>query len=951
MKKLTIQTLAVGNLRLRKKQYVRMVAGIVLAMMFSSGILFFLSCLQSSLTELSHSAYGAQDAIVTKADSTEPLQEMLSLGIIKRYGLAQVLGCASTEEAPPKGFSVGRYDADALALSCHSTSEGRLPEREGEIAVEADALLRLHISAKVGEPVTFQFRIQNGDGYLEQTIEKTWLLVGVLKNKCSNIYYYNGQSKLTEVPAAVVSSEEQIEPGGKERTVVYLSLADSHLGRGNRFAAFENYNDTHPWFESSRLIFNWSGSYVNLSGNETIMNKGVLAGLLAAVLAVASCVGIVQAFNTNLQERRHQIGLLRAVGATRRQIVRIFGREALLIALLSAPLSVALSYGITRAVIRLMGEDMVFAPQIWILPAGAAAGVLFVMAAALIPLLFAARISPMQAIRGVEMARKFRIRHLKSKRAFKPERLLAQRALAFRRGRTAAMSLLLAISFALTTAGFSLFQYTAQEQRFLPYDYTVRRGSYSVTSEWVNFATADGTYGIPSAAIGDLYLNPYVKAVSPQQSFHVTAEPEKTYEIINTFKSVANVEVQGKNNLPSLTLETYRDWIREHEYEYPEAEGSRAEDARLRSALGCGERAFKTRLLAADEDLLQALQSKVIDGEIRLDRINAGEEILLCLPEKASVIMDADSYDLDGGWRTFITFDVSDRNIQTNRQSNRTETLIGTVRNDVRAGDEITLTLNFEPYRTQEQVFKESAQFPGLMQLQLSNELRQIRKTVKIGAIVDAQGEWGNDYLHFCDLALTNAGMAALGAPEGYAALGVELATNCTSEIDAAVTRELDAMTAGTEFQYQSEFSYQENQKQFLVTMAIGLVSLLILFFAVSASMIVNAMNADLREGKRQFGTLRAVGADARMLTRTCLLRLLRVFAIGLGGGAGAVLLMNLCVLIYGKITGEAPAFYFVTFWPSLLLMLLIFGVCVCSPALRIRKMNRSSIVESIREL
>ena len=949
MKRMTIQALAVGNLRQRKKQYARMTAGIVLAMMFSSGILFFLSCLQTSLTALSHSAYGAQDAIVTKADTTEPLQEMLSSGIVKHYGLAEVLGCAFTEDAPTKGFSVARYDSDALALSCHSASEGRLPEREGEIAVEADALLQLHISAKVGDPVTLQFKIQNGGAYLAQPIEKTYLLVGILKNKCSNIYYYADQQERTQVPAAIVSSEEQIEPGGKDRTVVYLSLTDSHLGRGNRFAAFDAYNDAHPWFESDRLIFNWSGSYVNLSGTEAITNKGALAGLLAGVLTVASCVGIVNAFNANLQERKRQIGLLRAVGATRRQIVRIFGREALLIALLSAPLSVALSYGITRAMIRLMGEDMVFAPRLWILPAGAAVGVLFVMAAALIPLLFAARISPMQAIRGMELIRKFRTRRLRSKRDFRPEALLAQRALAFRRGRTAAMSLLLAIAFALSTAGLSLFQYTAQEQRILPYDYTVRRSTYSVTSEWVNFATADGTYGLSSAAIGDLSLNPYVKAVSPQQSFYVTAEPEKTYEIIDTFKSIAHVEVQGKNSIPSLTLETYRDWSREHEV--PEAAGSRAENARLRSALGCGERAFNTRLLAADEDLLQALQSKVIDGAIHPDRLNAGEEVLLCLPEKASVIMDADSYDLDGGWRTFITFDVSDRNIQTNRQDNRTETLIGTVRNDVHAGDEITLTLNFEPYRTQEQAFQESAQEPGLMQLRLSDELRQIRKTVKIGAIIDDQGELGNDYLHFCDLALTNAGLAALGAPEGYVALGVELATDCTAEIDEAITRELESMTVGTVFKYDSEFSHQENQRQFLITMAIGLISLLILLFAVSASMIVNAMNADLREGKRQFGTLRAVGADTRMLSRTCLLRLLRVFTIGLCGGLGAVLLANLGLWIYGKITGETTGFWLLTIWPSLLLMLLVFGVCACGPALQIRRMNRSSIVESIREL
>lgn len=949
MKKMTIQTLAVGNLRLRKKQYARMTAGIVLAMVFSSGMLFFLSCLQSSLTALSHRGYGAQDGIVTSADTTEPLQELLALGIVRRYGLAEVLGCACAEEGSARRFSVARYDADALALACHSAVQGRLPARAGEIAVEADTLLQQHIGAGLGNAVTLQFWIQDGDGYLPQPIEKTYVLVGVLENKCSNIYHFDDRSDRTDLPAALVSSEEQIEPGGRARTVVYFSLTESHLGRGDRFAAFENYNDAHPWFRSDRMIFNWSGSYVNLSGNEAITNKGALAGLLAAVLAVASCVGIVQAFNANLQERRHQIGLLRAVGATRRQIVQIFGREALLIALLSAPLSVALSYGITSAVIRLMGEDMVFAPQLWILPAGAAVGVLLVMAAALIPLLFAARISPMQAIRGVELNRKFRARHLKSRREFRPERLLAQRALAFRRGRTAAMSLLLALSFALSTAGFSFLKTAAQTQPLLPYDYTVRRGSYSVTSEWVNFATADGTYGLSSAAIGELYLNPYIKAVSPQQSFYVTAEPEKTYEIIDTFKSIAHVEVQGKNSLPSLTLETYRDWSREHEV--PEAAGSRAENARLRNALGCGERAFNTRLLAADEDLLQTLQSRVIDGEIRLDRINAGEEILLCLPEKASVIMDADSLDLDGGWRTFITFDVSDRDIRASRQSNRTETLIGTVRNDVRAGDEITLTLNFEPYRTETQAFTESAQYPGLMQLQLSDQLRQIRKTVKIGAIVAAQGEFGNDYLHFCDFAMTNAGLAALGAPEGYTALGVELAADCTPEIDAAVTRDLESMTAGTVFQYQSEFSYREDQKQTVTAVAIGLLSLLILFFAVSASMIVNAMNADLREGKRQFGTLRAVGADARILSRICLLRLLRVFAIGLAGGLGAVLLANLGLWIYRTITGEATDFWLLTLWPALLLLLLIFGICAGGPALQIRRMNRSSIVESIREL
>ncbi len=49
-----------------------------------------------------------------------------------------------------------------------------------------------------------------------------------------------------------------------------------------------------------------------------------------SLAAAASCLGIVNAFTANLEERKRQIGLLRAVGATRKQIRGTFGREALI---------------------------------------------------------------------------------------------------------------------------------------------------------------------------------------------------------------------------------------------------------------------------------------------------------------------------------------------------------------------------------------------------------------------------------------------------------------------------------------------------------------------------------------------------------------------------------------------------------------------------------------------
>ena len=50
-KKLTVNTLAFGNLKNHKKQYTVMVIGIILAMVFSSSVLLFLSCMQTSMQQ------------------------------------------------------------------------------------------------------------------------------------------------------------------------------------------------------------------------------------------------------------------------------------------------------------------------------------------------------------------------------------------------------------------------------------------------------------------------------------------------------------------------------------------------------------------------------------------------------------------------------------------------------------------------------------------------------------------------------------------------------------------------------------------------------------------------------------------------------------------------------------------------------------------------------------
>ena len=113
--------------------------------------------------------------------------------------------------------------------------------------------------------------------------------------------------------------------------------------------------------------------------------------------------GIVNAFSANLDARRRQIGLLRAVGATRRQIKRIFGRETLILAAISVPVGLGLAVLTVILIFALLGENYILVLNLWVLLGVALLSVACIKLASGIPLRRAAAVSTMQAIRDVDL--------------------------------------------------------------------------------------------------------------------------------------------------------------------------------------------------------------------------------------------------------------------------------------------------------------------------------------------------------------------------------------------------------------------------------------------------------------------------------------------------------------------------------------------------------------------
>lgn len=413
MKGLTMNRLALAGLRANRKEYRQMALGIFLAVFLAVGTALGIWAMWEKKTETKLLRFGKADGFLFGALHLEP-DALERTGLISKIGTVSVLGTVD-------GHPFGYYDQEAEDLLCRQFLSGRMPQNEREIALEEAALNAICPGAALGDRVTLFLTSRSG-----QSQERCFTLAGILRSP------YTSDANIDwtlqdAIPAYAIGLPQILvcanaDPFQDDSPVRQFVFTFSESGTLDLL---------HARFPASSLLgvdalgSTYVPEHIFFSA-PSIFRLEYTAPVLSAggALLLAAMIGIFDAASGQFARKEKQYRLLRAVGATRRQIVAVSRREAMLLALVLAPGAALCAVGFVKLCCVLLPEDAAFALPGSLLLGSLVLSFVLVWAAASLPVLWSFRGGVLE-----EKAPPKKKIYRTSSKSFSPARLLARRNL------------------------------------------------------------------------------------------------------------------------------------------------------------------------------------------------------------------------------------------------------------------------------------------------------------------------------------------------------------------------------------------------------------------------------------------------------------------------------------------------------------------------------------------
>ena len=365
-----LNKLTIKNLKLNKKRTIVTIIGIMLsvalitavASMYASGIKSLIKYEAIIKGDFHTAFYNVPTSDIDKFVNNRNIEK---LNITEGLGYAKV---DSKNEDKPYAYLKG-FTKDALNNLSVRLVKGRLPENTNEIVIPTHLKTNGRLDLKLNDSITLEVgkridskgdELNQSDQYQntagEQLVEmqtKTYKIVGIIERPATNIEYYTapGYTFITYIDSKNLSGNVDIYAKFTKDGVKNWDKTIANILGVSQVLFRKVYNQE---IESEKLTEQLKKTYVfdvnkylidletNPISSTSIGDLGKVLAIVIVIIVFTSIFCIKNSFDISITEKIRQYGMLRSIGATKKQIKRNVFYEATILGLIGIPLGIIL---------------------------------------------------------------------------------------------------------------------------------------------------------------------------------------------------------------------------------------------------------------------------------------------------------------------------------------------------------------------------------------------------------------------------------------------------------------------------------------------------------------------------------------------------------------------------------------------------------------------------------
>ena len=383
-----LNKLTIKNLKLNKKRTVVTIIGIMLSVALITAVAsIYASGIKSLIIFETHEKGNFHTAFydvpISDVNVFKDNRNIETVNITKSIGYAKI---DSKNEYKPYAY-VKAFTKNSLNNLSVKLVKGKLPENENEIVIPTHLQTNGRLFLNVGDYITLDIgkRIdinnyeldqdnpyqkndeENGESIVE-TISKTYKIVGIIERPATNIESYSapGYTFITYIDENKLTGNVDVyarftKDGVKNsyETIANILGVDPKLFKkvnNQEGASNEDLKEYLNQMDKAKYSNINVNTYLialetNPISNSGIGGLGIVVGIVIGIIVFTSIFCIKNSFDISITEKIKQYGMLRSVGATKKQIKRNVFYEATILGIIGIPLGILLGFIASRILI------------------------------------------------------------------------------------------------------------------------------------------------------------------------------------------------------------------------------------------------------------------------------------------------------------------------------------------------------------------------------------------------------------------------------------------------------------------------------------------------------------------------------------------------------------------------------------------------------------------------